>query len=179
MKEKRVISGSKEHLLIHKEAQEALKLTAILNQGYHEPNQIRNLFFQLIGKKVDDSFNLFPPFHTDSGKHIKMGKNVFINSGCKFQDQGGIEIGNDVLIGHDVVLATINHEEKLSQRGNMILKPIVIEDGVWIGSNVTILQGITIGKGSIVAAGAVVTKDVEPFSVVGGIPAKFIKMVSR
>lgn len=177
MEEKRVAAGSKEHMQMHEEAQESLKITAILNQGYHSPEEIRGLFSKLTGKQIDTSFCLFPPFHTDSGKHTVFGKNVFINSGCKFQDQGGISIGNNVLIGHNVVLATINHGEKPEERGDMYLKPIVIEDDVWIGANATVLQGVTIGKGAIVAAGAVVTKDVEPYTVVGGVPARFIKRV--
>lgn len=175
--EKIIIAGSDEHLKMHFEAQESLKITSKLNQKYCTPEEIRELFSLLTGKKVDSSFNLFPPFNTDSGKHITLGKNVFINSGCKFQDQGGITIGNNVLIGHNVVMATINHNENPYKRGDMILKPIFIEDNVWIGANATILQGVKIGKGAIVAAGAVVTKNVEPYTVVGGVPAKFIKYI--
>lgn len=176
---KKVKSGSHEHSIMHNEAQEALKITMELNNSYHTPDQVRNIFSRLIGKQVHESFALFPPFYTDSGKHIKIGRNVFINSGCKFQDQGGIEIGNDVLIGHNVVLATVNHDENPEKRADMVLKPILIEDKAWICSNSTILQGIKIGEGAIVTAGAVVTKDVEPYTAVGGVPAKLIKYIEK
>ena len=156
-------------------AQEAQKITCELNCKYHELEEIRELFSKLIGKKVSDDFRVFPPFTTDFGKNIHLGKNVFINSGCRFQDQGGIYIGDNVLIGHDVVLATLNHEENPEKRGNLRPAPIRIADNVWIGSNVTILPGVTIGKNAIVAAGAVVTKDVAENTVVGGVPAKYIR----
>ena len=158
-------------------SREAQKITCELNYKYHEFDEIRELFSELIGKEVDEEFRVFPPFYTDFGKNINLGKNVFINSDCKFQDQGGIYIGNDVLIGHNVVLATLNHEENPQKRGNLCPSPIKIEDKVWIGSNATILPGVTIGYGAIIAAGAVVTKDVEEMTVVGGVPAKFIKKI--
>lgn len=158
-------------------SQEAQKITCDINYQYHEFEEIRKLFSKLIGKKVDDEFRLFPPFYTDFGKNIHIGKNVFINAGCKFQDQGGIYIGDDVLIGHNVVLATLNHEEELEKRENLCPSPIKIGNKVWIGSNATILPGVTIGEGAIIAAGAVVTKDVSAKTVVGGVPAKFIKKI--
>ncbi|OUM70024.1 hypothetical protein PIROE2DRAFT_37770 [Piromyces sp. E2] len=155
----------------------AQKITIEINNKFHSPEEIVNLFSELIDQKVDSSFRLFPPFNTDFGLNIHVGKNVFINSGCKFQDQGGVFIDDDVLIGHNVVLATLNHEEDPRRRQNLIPKPIHIESGVWIGSNATILQGVTIGKNSIVAAGAVVTKDVQSNSIVAGVPAKFIRNI--
>lgn len=158
-------------------SREAQKITCELNYKYHEFDEIRELFSKLIGKKVDDEFRVFPPFHTDFGKNIHLGKNVFINSGCKFQDQGGIYIGDDALIGHNVVLATLNHEEDPEKRGNLCPAPIKIGNKVWIGSNATILPGVTIGDGAIIAAGAVVTKDVKEKTVVGGVPAKLIKKI--
>ena len=117
---------------------------------------------------------MFVPFTADFGKNIKIGKNVFINSGCRFQDQGGITIGDGSLIGHNVVLATINHDYNPKKRGTMYLKPIVLKENSWIGSNATILPGITIGENSIVAAGSVVTKDVPANTIVAGNPAKFM-----
>ena len=110
--------------------------------------------------KIDESFGMFPPFYTDCGRNIHIGKNVFINAGCKFQDQGGIYIEDGVLIGHNAVLATINHMEDPEKRAGMIFQPIHIEKKVWLGANVTVLPGVTIGEGSVIAAGAVVTKDV-------------------
>ena len=97
--------------------------------------------------------------------------------GCKFQDQGGIHIGDDCLIGHNATLCTINHDLNPDRRGDMTFKPIRIGDKVWLGSNVTVLQGVTIGDGAVVAAGAVVTRDVAPYTIVGGIPARFLKEV--
>ena len=158
-------------------SREAQKITCELNYQYHEFDEIRNLFSELIGEKVDNEFRVFPPFYTDFGKNIHLGKNVFINSDCKFQDQGGIYIGDDVLIGHNVVLATLNHEENPEKRGNLCPSPIKIGNKVWIGSNATILPGVTIGDGAIIAAGAVVTKDVSKKTVVGGVPARLIKKI--
>ena len=163
----------------HKLSQEALKITMELNNKYHSEEEIVKLFSQLTGRKIDKSFRLFPPFHTDCGKNIKIGKNVFINACCKFQDQGGIEIGNGVLIGHNVTLATLNHDQRPQFRQNIYPKPIKIGDNVWVGSNATILAGVTIGDGAIIGANAVVTKDVPPNSVVAGIPAKIIKYVNQ
>ena len=160
-------------------SQEAQKITCELNYKYHDFDEIRKLFSKLIGEEISDDFRVFPPFTTDFGKNIHLGKNVFINSGCRFQDQGGIYIGNNVLIGHNVVLATLNHEENPSKRGNLIPSPIKIGNDVWVGSNATILPGITIGDGAIVAAGAVVTKDVKENTVVAGVPAKYIRDIKR
>lgn len=156
-------------------SQEAQKITCELNYKYHDFDEIRELFSRLIGSEVSEDFRVFPPFTTDFGKNIHLGKNVFINSGCRFQDQGGIYIGDNVLIGHNVVLATLNHEENPKKRGNLIPAPIRIGNDVWIGSNATILSGVTIGDGAIIAAGAVVTRDVGENTVVGGVPAKYIR----
>ena len=90
----------------HKFSQEALKITMVINNKYHTPEELVELFSELTGEEVDKSFRMFPPFHTDCGKNIKVGKNIFINACCKFQDQGGITIGDNVLIGHNVTLAT-------------------------------------------------------------------------
>lgn len=158
-------------------SQEALKITVEMNNKYHTPEEIVSLFSKLTGKKVDPSFRLFPPFYTDCGKNITVGKNVFINACCKFQDQGGITIGNGVLIGHNVTLATLNHDERPDKRQNIFPKSINIGDNVWIGSNATILQGITIGNGAIIGANAVVTKDVPENTIVSGVPAKIIRKV--
>ena len=176
---KPVQGGSEAHLFMHSVSQEALKITAELNSSYHEPEELRALFSRLIGKPVDESFGLFPPFYTDCGKNIHIGKNVFINMGCKFQDQGGIFIGEGALIGHNVVLATLNHAKSPKDRGSMIPAPIHIGKNVWIGSNATVLPGVTIGDGAIVAAGAVVTTDVPENTIVGGVPAKVIRRLNE
>lgn len=158
-------------------SQEAQKLTCELNAKYHEFDERREIFSELIGQELDENFRVFTPFYTDFGKNIHLGENIFINADCKFQDQGGIYIGDDTLIGHNVVLATLNHEEDPENRGNLIAAPIKIGNKVWIGSNATILPGVTVGDGAIIAAGAVVTKDVDSMSIVAGVPAKFIRKI--
>ena len=170
-----ITANSPAHQLMHKLSQEAIKITTEMNNKYHTPEELTELFSALTDRKVPDGFGLFPPFYTDCGKNIHLGKNVFINSSCHFQDQGGIYIGNNVLIGHQVTLATLNHMQSPKDRGSMIPKAIHIGNDVWIGSSSTILPGVTIGDGAIVAAGAVVSKDVESNTIVGGVPAKFIK----
>lgn len=157
--------------------QDAIRITMELNNKYHTPEEIREIMTELTGKKIDDTFRMFPPFYTDFGKNISIGKNVFINSGCHFQDQGGIEIGDGCLIGHNVVLATINHD--LYPENNRInhYAPIKLGKSVWVGSNSTILPGVTVGDWAVVAAGAVVTRDVPPLTIVGGVPAKVIRVI--
>jgi acetyltransferase-like isoleucine patch superfamily enzyme len=176
---KSVKGGSEAHLFMHGVSQEALKITAEINGSYHEPEELRALFSRLIGQPVDESFAMFPPFYTDCGKNIHIGKRVFINMGCKFQDQGGIFIGDGALIGHNVVLATLNHAMSPHDRGTMIPAPIHIGKNVWIGSNSTILPGVTIGDGAIVAAGAVVTRDVPENTIVSGVPARIMRHLSK
>lgn len=175
----KVQGGSEVHQFMHGVSQEALRITAEINTGYHTPEELRALFSQLIGQPVDESFGMFPPFYTDCGKNIHIGKNVFFNMGCKFQDQGGIFIGDGALIGHNVVLATLNHAQSPSDRASMIPAPIHIGRNVWIGANATVLPGVTIGDGAIVAAGAVVAKDVPENTIVGGVPARIIRTISE
>lgn len=168
-------AGSEAHLKMHELSARAQKITMRLNYGYHEPEETVRLFSELTESKVDDSFRCFLPFYTECGINIKLGKNVFINSGCCFQDHAGIEIGDGTLIGHQVVIATLNHAQDPLSRADMFPKPVKIGKNVWIGAHATILPGVTIGDNAIIAAGAVVTKDVENNVVVGGVPAKKIK----
>lgn len=167
-------AGSEEDAAMREVSAETRKLCAEMNNGTYTDEEIRNYMSGITGHEIDESFSLFVPFTADFGKNIKIGKNVFINSGCRFQDQGGITIGDGSLIGHNVVLATINHDYDPKNRGKMFLKPIVLETNSWIGSNATILPGITIGENSVVAAGSVVTKDVPANTIVAGNPAKFM-----
>lgn len=170
-------AGSPVHGLMHSMSQRALRLTSEINNTYHTPEELRVLMSELTGKSLDESFGIFPPFHTDCGQNISIGTGTFINMGCPFQDWGGIEIGEYCLIGHHCTICTVNHSKNPLQRGDMTCSPVTIGNRVWIGANVTILPGVTIGDGAIVAAGAVVTKDIAPATICGGIPAKYIKDV--
>lgn len=169
-------ANSPVHIYMHGLSQRALKITHEMNDCYHTSEELQELMEQLTTHKIED-FKLFPPFYSDCGINIHLGKNVFINAGCKFQDQGGIYIGDDVLIGHNVVLATLNHHQNPQKRGNLIPSAIHIGNRVWIGSNSTILPGVTIGDGAIIAAGAVINHDVPGNCIFGGVPAKFIKKI--
>lgn len=171
----RVVCGSPAHQKMHELSQDALKITMQMNSSYHTPEELRALFSELTGRAVDETFGLFPPFSTDCGKNIRVGRGVFINAGCRFQDQGGIVIEDGALIGHNVVIATLNHDLTPETRGDLFPAPVHIGRGAWIGANATILPGVTVGDGAVVAAGAVVTRDVEANTVVGGVPAKVIK----
>ena len=170
-----VPGGSDAHLVMHEMSQKALQITMELNNKYHTHEEIIQLMSELTGHEIDDSFGMFPPFYTDCGRNIHIGKNVFINAGCKFQDQGGIYIGDGALIGHNAVLATINHMEDPALRGGMIFHPFHIGKNVRLGANVTVLPGVTIGDGAIIAAGAVVTNDVPANMIAAGVPAKVIR----
>lgn len=156
-------------------SREARKITAEINAGYHDDSELRGLMARLTGRPIPESFLLFPPIHCDFGRNLNIGDNVFINSGCCFQDQGGIYIGDGCQIGHQVVFATIDHLEDPEHRRDMRASPIRLEGNVWVGSHSTILRGVTVGRDSIIAAGAVVTCDVPPRTVVGGVPARIIK----
>ena len=155
----------------------ARRITCRINGSYHSQEELRGLMSELFGRPVDETFRLFPPFYTDFGRNIHIGRNVFINAGCQFQDHGGVTLGDGTLVGHNVVFATLNHLLDPARRAEMIPAPIVVGRNVWIGSNATILQGVTIGDGAGVAAGAVVTHDVEPRTIVGGVPARMIRRI--
>lgn len=169
--------GSEAHTILVKYSNEALRITAKLNGVYHEPDEVRGLFSQLTGEEVDESFFMFPPFYTDFGKNIRVGKNVFFNTGCTFQDCGGITICDDVQIGQNVVLCTLNHGIEPDKRQTIYPAPICIGKNVWIGANATVLPGVTVGDNAIIAAGSVVHRDVQPNSVVAGVPAELKKKI--
>jgi acetyltransferase-like isoleucine patch superfamily enzyme len=140
-------------------------------------DEVRERLSEIVGSSIDKSTRIFPPFYTNFGHFITLGKNVFINHACSFLDMGGITIEDDVLIGPKVNLITENHPLDLAGRQTLLLKPIVIKRNAWIGAAATILPGVTIGENAVVAAGAVVSKDVPANTVVGGIPAKVIKVI--
>ncbi|MCM1449868.1 MAG: sugar O-acetyltransferase [Clostridiales bacterium] len=175
---KTVTAGSPAHELMHRSYAESQRLMLDYNNNPHTDEERTRLLSNLTGEEVHESVKVMVPFQADFGKNIHFGKNIFINAGCKFQDHGGIYIGDNALIGHNCVMATINHDERPSHRGDNIPAPIHIGNNVWIGANVTILSGVTIGENAIVAAGAVVTKDVAPNTIVGGVPAKIIRKIN-
>ena len=140
-------------------------------------DEMRERLSEIIEAKLIRATTVFVPFHTNFGKHIKIGKNVFINHACTFLDLGGITIEDDVQIGPRVNLITENHPVDPTKRKHLDLKSILIKRNAWIGAGATILPGVTIGENSIVAAGAVVNKDVPDNTIVGGIPAKLIKAI--
>lgn len=172
-----ITGASPAHAVMHATSQEALRITGELNSGYHEPEVVRGLLSELTGRPVDESVTLFPPFTSDFGKNIHLGRRVFINAGCRFQDQGGITIGDDCLIGHNAVIATLQHDIAPSRRADLVPSPVVIGRNVWLGANVTVLPGVTIGDDAVIGAGSVVTKDVPARTVAVGSPARVVRTI--
>lgn len=141
-----------------------------------DQQEIRNVLSEITGSEVE-KVNLFPPFYINYGKHTKLGKNVFINFDCIFLDWGGITIEDNVMIAPRVSLLTEGHPISPDERKSLVPSPIHIKKNAWIGANSTILPGVTVGENAVVAAGAVVSKDVPDNTIVGGIPAKVIKKI--
>ena len=167
------------HGFMHEMSEEARRVTFRLNTAYHTADEVRELLSELFGYQVPQSLRVFPPLYADFGKNISVGEGVFINACCHFQDHGGVTIGDGCQIGHNVVFATLNHELPAERRSVTRPAPITLGKHVWVGSNVTILQGVTIGDNAVVAAGAVVTKDVPANTIVGGVPARVIKRIDE
>jgi acetyltransferase-like isoleucine patch superfamily enzyme len=159
----------------------AMALTAALNRLAHDDaDQVRALFGQLTGQAVDASFALIPPFYTESGVNIRVGRNVFVNQNCTFYDLGGIDIGDEVMIGPNVSLITSGHPiEPSRRRDGVVARPIVIGRNVWIAAGATIIGGVTVGDNSVVAAGSVVTRDVPPDTLVAGNPARVVRSIAE
>ncbi len=155
-----------------------IKLSVSLNTSI-SIDQIRERLSEIIGQQIDISTTIFTPFHTNFGRHIQIGKNVFINHACTFLDLGGIVIEDDVLIAPKVSIITESHPVNPKERKTLELKSVTLKRNAWIGANATILPGVTIGENSIVAAGAVVSKNVPDNTIVGGIPAKIIKFLEQ
>ena len=172
-----VEAGTELFKTFHKFSQSALKITNELNNKYHTPEEIRELFAKLTQSEIPKTFGIFPPFYTDCGINIKVGENVFINACCRFQDQGGIEIGEGSLIGHNTTIATLNHDFNPAKRQNLTPSPVKIGKNVWIGSDCTILPGVEIGDGAIIGAGSVVTKPIPKNTIAVGNPARVIKEI--
>ena len=176
---KTIPSRTPESAVMLANVKRAMAITAHLNRlTFNDADEVRALFSELIGKKVDDGFLLIPPFYTTGGVDIRVGRNVFVNQNCTFYDLGGIDIDDDVMIGPNVSIITEGHPVAPSQRRTRVVaKPIVIERNVWIAAGATIVGGVTVGENAVVAAGSVVTKDVPQNTLVGGNPARVIRSI--
>lgn len=153
-----------------------LKLNVALNSS-DNVNTTRERLSEIIGSTIHESTAIFTPFHTNFGRHTIIGRNVFINHACSFLDLGGITIEDDVLIGPKVNLITENHPIDPTNRKTLLCAPILIKKNAWIGAAATILPGVVIGENAVVAAGAVVTKNVPDNTIVAGVPAKVVKEI--
>ena len=158
--------------------EENRRLLFEMNHVWHENvDEITELFARITAKHVGKGLRIETPFYTDFGKNITVGDNVFINAGCKFQDQGGIYIDDGALIGHNVVLATLDHDLDPEKRHLLRPAPIHIGKRVWIGAGVVITKGVHIGDNSVIAAGAVVTHDIPANVIAAGVPAKVLRTI--
>ena len=165
------------HQFMDRMGGEARKVTFRLNSVYHTPDEIRAIPSGLSGQDVPSTPPVSPPPSTDFAPTIEVGENVFINACCHFQDHGGVHIGDECQIGHNVVFATLNHFLEPEKRKMTYSAPIVLGKNVWVGSNATILQGVTIGDNAVIGAGAVVTSDIPANTVAVGVPAKVVKRI--
>lgn len=160
------------------EVEKTRQLVGELNTGYHSPDEVRTLLGRIWGQPLDASVRMFPPFYTAFGKTTRVGKEVFINFGCTFLDQGGITIEDGVFIGPGAKIITEGHPEQPEMRHTLQVEPVMIRRNAWIGAGAIILPGVTVGENAIVAAGAVVTKDVPDNAVVAGVPAKMLRNIN-
>jgi acetyltransferase-like isoleucine patch superfamily enzyme len=152
------------------------KLLVQLNNSA-DPAETRDLLRQITGSEIDESVAVFTPLYINYGKNTKIGKNVFINFDCVFLDLGGITIEDNVLIAPKVSLLSEGHPVSPAERQSLIPGHIHIKKNAWIGAGAIILPGVIIGENAVVAAGAVVSKDVPGNTIVGGVPAKIIKSI--
>lgn len=161
------------------EIENTKRLVGELNTGYHAPHEVRALLERIWGQPLDASVRMFPPFYTAFGKTTRVGKAVFINFGCTFLDQGGITLEDGVFIGPGAKILTEGHPEHPDTRLTLLTQPVVIRRKAWIGAGAMILPGVTVGENAIVAAGAVVTKDVPDNTIAAGVPAKIIRNIKQ
>ncbi|MCT3098113.1 sugar O-acetyltransferase [Lactococcus lactis] len=152
----------------------------INNTPIEEKETIVALERQVFGKTGDNLY-VTPPFQVDYDRHVEIGNNFYANMDCIFLDVNKIKIGNNVMVGPRVSFYTAGHpiDPQIRIEELEFGLPITVEDNVWIGGNATILPGVTIGKNSIIAAGAVVTKDVAANTIVGGNPAQLIRAINE
>lgn len=160
-----------------REASFATRKLLVRMNSSSDPTEIRDLLGQITGCDIDEGTTVFTPLYINYGKTTKIGKNVFINFDCTFLGLGGITIDDNVLIAPKVNLLSEGHPVSPKNRQSLVPGHIHIKKNAWIGANATILPGVTVGENAIVAAGAVVSKDVPDNTIVGGIPAKVIKTI--
>ena len=172
--------GTNESRALYGRVQRAVGLTERLNRiAYADREALRAAWNELTGADVDEAFHLIPPLYSDHGLNIRVGRKVFINQACVLNDIGGIDIGDDVMIGPRVSLLTSGHPlDPERRRRQIVAAPIVIERGVWLGAGATVLQGVTVGADAVVAAGAVVSRDVPPRTLVAGVPARVVREIA-
>lgn len=154
---------------------EAVNMTMKLSAQLNSVDEVRAILSNIIGTEIDSSTTVFPPFHTNFGRHISLGKHIFINHACSFLDLGGISIEDGVMIGPRVNIISEDHPVAPVQRKTLLPGRVLVKQNAWIGAAATLMPGITIGENSVIAAGAVVTKDVPPDVVVAGVPARTIR----
>ena len=176
---RRPLDTAEIHGFMDRMSDRARRITCEMNGSYHSQEELRGFLGRLFGRPVDVSFKVFPPFYTDFGMNITVGRNVFVNAGCHFQDHGGVTLGDGCLVGHNVVFATLDHDLDPGRRASMTAAPVVLGRNVWVGSHATILKGVTVGDGAVIAAGAVVTRDVPANTIAGGVPARPIRRIER
>lgn len=164
---------------LYANVQKTMRLCAEMNTGYHTEAEVRDYLSQIIGNDVDDTVRVFPPFNINYGLTTRFGRDSFVNFGCTFLALGGITIEDGAFIGPHCVLATEYHPEDPARRHSLNTKSITIGRNAWLGADVKVLAGVTIGENAIVAAGSVVTKDVPPDMVVAGSPARIIRPIKK
>lgn len=141
--------------------------------------RLRARLWGFLLKKMGSNVDMLNGVVIMSPQKVEIGHDTFLNEFVRIGGQNGVKIGNYVQLSQNVSLISENHEYSnpllpIKKQG-YFGKKIVIEDDVWIGANAVVLSGVTVGQGAIVGANAVVTKNVRPYTIVGGIPAKFIK----
>ncbi len=147
---------------------EATALTSRLNVlPFDDEDGKARLLEQILGRPLPPRTTIYPPFFTDHGLHLDLGERVFVNQNCTFLDYAGIRLADRVLVAPRVTFITVGHPVDTDDRKVWLTGgPIDVHENVWIGAGATILPGVTIGRDAVVAAGAVVTDDVPPRSLV-------------
>jgi acetyltransferase-like isoleucine patch superfamily enzyme len=177
--ERTIDAGTPESRRMAEGVRRAVRCTERLNAlPYDEPERIAAAWSELTGQPMDPTLRLIPPVYSDCGLNLRLGRNVFVNQGCRLDDISGIDIGDDVMLGPGVRLISSGHPlDPALRRRQVTAAPIVVGRNVWVGAGATILQGVTIGDDAVVAAGAVVTGDVPAGVLVAGVPARVVKSV--